>query len=70
MSFDMWKSVFGGKCKLNQIRQRRYIVWSGTLLYFIMFYSTQYFYKRTVMVQIRLREDIFALPDPNDGQGW
>ena len=38
-----------------QISLRRYMVWSGTLLYFVMLYSTQWFYKRTVKVLISVR---------------
>ena len=41
-----------------QISQLRYIVRSGTLLYFVMFYSTHWFYKRTVK----------ALPDCANAQ--
>ena len=37
------------------MRQRRYIVWSGTLLHLVMSCSAQWFYKRTAKVLIRLR---------------
>ena len=41
--------------KKIQTSQRRYIVWSGTLQYFVIVYTAQWFYKRTVKVLIRLR---------------
>ena len=59
-----WAATWENRClrsKCEQYRSRSaswdtmYIVWSRALLYFIMFYSTQWFYKRTVKAQIRLR---------------
>ena len=56
MTYDIRKGDF--RVNANSKRSRsanRYTVWSGTLLYFIIFYNTQWFYTWTVTVLIRLR---------------
>ena len=46
--------VFQRVCGLRDNEIRLYIFWLGSLLYFVMFYSSQWFYKWTVRVLNRL----------------
>ena len=52
MSSWGWGGVGGMQTVESQISQRTYIIWSGTMLYFVIIYSTQWFYNRTGKVLV------------------